>query len=166
MNLCCKIFLFITLLFGPAILKAQSYIRLTDTLINELRRSSGEPIIRFSIPTLYIHPVLKYESDSGREYAVSLMEYLIFKKGGETYSRKIVGHDFEDGTNVHVSVSESIIFDNRIYHWLTSNISAIQNEKILPFEYYNLYEDKLVTLRSSHPVTIEIGIYSSQETFE
>lgn len=57
-------------------------------------------------------------------------------------------------------------FNDSLYQWLTSKIAAIRSEKILPFEYYNLYHDKMDTLKSFHPYIVELAIYSSGEMFK
>lgn len=90
------------------------------------------------------------------------IDYVLYKKGKKAYCKKIMCN-FGKGPGFE---SKPLLIEETLYQWLNSKITAIREEKFMPFVYYDLYKEKMDTAVRPHAGYNQIVIYSGREIFE
>jgi hypothetical protein len=155
----------IAFLASPDIIRAQTFIRLTNTFINKSKKRNNQPVIFFPLGAHVADQVIRFGSDSTKQSHILEVNYVIYKKRRKAYCRKIMSYLTQDG-NYKELKSKPTLFDDGLYLWLNSKIPDISNEEFIPFVRYNLFEEKMDTIGTFHAGYYLIAIYTGGTILE
>ena len=135
--------------------------------INKIRLTQTDTCISIRLPD---HFFTHADSLPGiGEVVTYVVEYLIYKTGQKTFSKKYVLYDAEKkGSTIAVSYPVETNADT-IFSFLKKSMDQINNEEIYPYIYQFKNPNKptlnYAVLQEDHPTVHSIGIFTSKKYF-